>query len=62
MTDLLSVAQAAERLGLTEHGVRYLIRRGTLPATRISGVWTLRPADVERVAQQRPAVGRPRKT
>lgn len=58
----LSVAQAADRLGLTEHGVRYLIRRRTLPAVQVSGVYLLRPADVARVATQRPAVGRPRKT
>lgn len=60
MTSFLSVAQAAALLGLTEPGVRYLIRAGTLPADRVSGVYVLRPADVERVARDRPAPGRPR--
>lgn len=49
---LISVTQAADRLGVSGQTIRRLIAAGALPATRI-GTKLLRidPAEVERLAQ-----------
>jgi excisionase family DNA binding protein len=63
MTDeLLSPAQAAERLGVSARRVRALIHEGRLPAVRVGGRHILRASDVaafERLPHGYPK-GRPR--
>jgi excisionase family DNA binding protein len=53
-TDTITVAEAAEALGISVHGVRYLIRAGRLRARRQGppgprGWYTLRRADLEKI-------------
>lgn len=61
--DLLSIAQAAERLGVSTSRVRALIREGRLPRRKIGSLHVLTPADCD--ALERLPVGwkkgRPRK-
>lgn len=45
--DYISVAEAAEKLGISAARVGQLIKSGDLKATKISRVWLLRPEDVE---------------
>lgn len=56
--NLLTTTQAAERLGLTRHGVRLLVVNGTLPATRVGRDYLIREADLAKAAD-RPGPGRP---
>lgn len=66
--DEMGVDEAAERLGITPHSVRYLIRAGVLPARRLGRrVYLLKRDDVEarRIIQSRterpgPERGRPK--
>lgn len=44
--DMLSVAEAAEILGITPSGVRDRIRRGLLPAVRVGRKWRIAAADL----------------
>lgn len=39
---LLDVAALAQILGLSEHGVRAMLRRGELPACRVGRKWIVR--------------------
>lgn len=57
--DLLSTADAAAQLGVTVQRVNAMIRDGRLHATKISGVWLIRPADLEMVRHRK--TGRPKK-
>ena len=51
---LLSVGEAARRLGLNDTRVRLLIRQGRIPATRIGArAWAIREADLERFSRRR---------
>lgn len=43
--DVLSVQEAAERLGIAPQRVRALIRAGRLPARRLGRAWAIQPAD-----------------
>lgn len=45
---MLTVSQAAERLGLHRTTLLRQITRGTLHATRLGSVWVITPAEVER--------------
>ena len=54
----LGVDEAADRVGLSQHRLRYLIRSGELPARRVAGRWVLDPADVDRLSERR-TPGRP---
>jgi len=38
-TPLLTVEQVAELLGTTPNTVYLLVRRGTLPASKLPGIW-----------------------
>jgi excisionase family DNA binding protein len=50
---LLTVAQAATRLGMSESFVRAAIRDGRLPAQRVGRAVRVRPADVDRLPRRR---------
>jgi len=63
MSATISVADAADILGLTPHGVRYLIRAGRLRAKRIGPAgnrctYEIRRADLDRIERLPP--GRPK--
>jgi phage antirepressor YoqD-like protein len=60
LAELLSVAAAAEQLGIKERRMQVLIREHGL-GRRIGRDWVLTPADVERV-RTRPSAGRPVRT
>jgi excisionase family DNA binding protein len=55
---LLTTTQTAEHLGITPAGVRKLVERGKLRASRFGNALAFSPADVDR-AKGRPAPGRP---
>lgn len=57
---MLSVAQAAEMLHISATRVRALIKKGTLPATKVGNSWCLEEKDVLRRTMDRPKAGRPR--
>jgi excisionase family DNA binding protein len=61
MEKLLSVAEAAEKLGVHRTRINQLIDSGDLPATQIGRSYVIREADLEKV-KHRPPVGRPPKT
>lgn len=56
MSKLLTVTQAAERLGLTRTRVLKLISVGRLPASRdpLTGHWRVKESDLELVANRKP--------
>ena len=63
-TDIVSVSEAAVHLNLTPQGVRYLIRAGRLPATRVGpprspGLYMIERKNLDRIVRLRP--GRKRK-
>jgi excisionase family DNA binding protein len=60
MTDLLTLAQAAHRLGVSRQRVHWLIQAGRLPAERLGHAWVIRAADLAVYAPRRP--GRPKKS
>lgn len=57
---MLSVAQAAEMLQVSATRVRTLIKKGTLPATKVGNSWCLEEKDVLQRTMDRPKAGRPR--
>jgi excisionase family DNA binding protein len=57
---LLNTDEAAERLDVTKHQVRVLIREGKLPAQKIGRDWVIAEEALEQ-AQNRPRPGRPKK-
>jgi excisionase family DNA binding protein len=59
MSDLLTVREAAERLGLHESRVRALIHAGELPADRAGRTLLLRRSDVAAFQARRRPRGRP---
>ena len=56
---LLSVREAADRIGVGEVAVRQHIASGDLAAIKRGRSWWLEPQAVERMARQRPSGGRP---
>ncbi len=59
MTTLLTVAEAAVRLGYTPRAVQLLCKAGRLPAQKIGRDWLIDPRAVDAFTRRR--VGRPRK-
>lgn len=57
---MLSVVQAAEMLHVSATRVRALIKKGTLPATKVGNSWCLEEKDVLQRTMDRPKAGRPR--
>ncbi len=57
MTNLLTVYQAATRLGITGDGVMAAIRRGAMAAERLGSFWVITPQEVERY--RRDSLGKP---
>jgi len=57
--DWLSVADAADELGVGERQVRRLVQAGVLPAERLGDVWLVSRAAVRDRARAIPAAGRP---
>lgn len=51
---MLSVADAAVLLGVTDRQVRNLIKSGALPATKIGHVHVIQRADAEALPRRRP--------
>jgi excisionase family DNA binding protein len=60
LKDYLTVTEAAERRGLTRQAILAVIKRGTLPATRVGNHWLIHQRDLE--AFEPSPGGRPRKT
>jgi excisionase family DNA binding protein len=60
MEKFVSVAAAAELLGVHRTRINQLIDSGALPATRIGRSYAIRESDLEKV-KDRPAPGRPAK-
>ena len=58
---MLTTNQAADELGITANGVRKLVERQQLRASRFGNAFAFEPADVER-AKARPGRGRPKVT
>jgi excisionase family DNA binding protein len=59
MTDLLTLAQAADRLGVSRQRLHALIQAGRLPAERLGHAWIIRAADLAAFTPRPP--GRPPK-
>jgi excisionase family DNA binding protein len=57
--NLLTVAQAADLLGISPQRVRQLISAGRLKAEKAGRDWLIDPPDLEAVRERKP--GRPRK-
>ncbi len=64
MSKLMTVVQAAARLGYDASHVRRLLKRGVLHGTRLGWIWLVETREVERYGQDHPRApqGRPRKT
>jgi len=56
---IISTAEAAKRLGVTQNRVRALIEAKRLKATKVGNVWLIDPKDLDAVKDRK--VGRPRK-
>jgi len=56
---LLTTKEVAERLGVTDSQVRYLILRGNLPAKKLGHINVVDESDLELVKERK--VGRPPK-
>jgi excisionase family DNA binding protein len=59
MADLLSIPDAAERLGLSSRRVRALVESGKLPADRIGSRYVVSRSDLGRYQRSRSPAGRP---
>ncbi|HUF04353.1 MAG TPA: helix-turn-helix domain-containing protein [Aridibacter sp.] len=59
--DLLTVKQAAERLGKTHWAVHYLIREGLLKAEKLGHQYVIKEADLRKYLKQKRDPGRPLK-
>ena len=58
--ELLSVAQAAEELGVTRRMVNQYCRNGRLKAQRVGRDWVIFRADLDAFAKRARPVGRPK--
>jgi excisionase family DNA binding protein len=57
MTDFLSTAEAAERLGTTTQTISVYLRKGRLRGFKLGKTWRINRADFERLlAGERPPV------
>lgn len=59
MSKLLTTKEVAEKLGVTDSQVRYLILRGKLPAQKLGHINVIKESDLELVRERK--VGRPPK-
>jgi excisionase family DNA binding protein len=59
MTDYITTAEAAQRLGLSVPRVKQLITSGRLHATKIGRDWLILPADLDAMPPR--TIGRPPK-
>jgi excisionase family DNA binding protein len=57
VSSLVTISQAAERLGVSTRTIRRKIATGDLPGYRVGTLVRLRPDDVERLARPIPTVG-----
>lgn len=57
--NLITTAQAASVLGVSQKMVQSLIKRGRLPAEKIGRIWVVRREDAEK--HERGKGGRPRR-
>ena len=57
---IITTAEAARRLGVTQNRVRALIDAKRLKATKVGPVWLIDPKDLDAVKERK--VGRPRKS
>jgi excisionase family DNA binding protein len=62
MTDLLSLDEAAERLGVHYMTAYRYVRTGRLPAEKVGATWRVRADDLERLRSPAPTTGRRRRT
>lgn len=49
ISDLESVAQAAQRIGISTAYIYRMIRKDRLPAWQVAGKWVVRKADVDQL-------------
>ncbi len=56
---LLSAKEAAEKLGISDRRIRFLITDGKLPATRVGNSYVIQESDLKLVAERK--TGRPKK-
>ena len=56
---LLSAKEAAEKLGVSDRRIRFLITDGKLPATRVGNSYVIQESDLKIVAERK--TGRPKK-
>ena len=56
---LLSAKEVAEKLGVSDRRVRFLITSGKLPATRVGNSYVIQESDLKVVAERKN--GRPKK-
>ena len=57
---VISTAEAAKRLGVTQSRVQKMIAAKRLNATKVGNVWLIDPKDLDAVKDRK--VGRPRKS
>ena len=57
---IISTAEAAKRLGVTQSRVQKMIAAKRLKAIKVGNVWLIDPKDLEPLKDRK--VGRPRKT
>ena len=49
---MLTLAEAAERLGLSPETLRWQIKNGRLKARKVGPIWTVSEREVERYARE----------
>jgi len=57
--ELISVTEAARRLGLSPQRVRQFVESGRLRARKVGAQWVIRAADLRRFANKPRRPGRP---
>lgn len=62
MLEIMSVTEAAQRLGVNRARVHQLIKAGLLEAEKIGNTFVVSNASVEKRLESTPKGGRPRKT
>lgn len=62
MLEIMSVTEAAQRLGVNRARVHQLIKAGLLEAEKIGNTFVVSNASVEKRLESMPKGGRPRKT